>query len=1197
MNSITGGALNPITEVVSGESPYRSVEQTVLSADWREFPVPHQAIGRGHAEVALFPRAASRRWHAAVLIAALALKTAVAALPSGWGDTDVGSPGIAGAASYSNGVWTVAGGGTDIWDTSDQFNFLTNSLNGDGAVIARVTSQTDTDPWAQAGIMIRNDISADAPEVSLSITPGNTTDGPGNYIGFRTRYTAGATTYQTFLTGLAEPEYVRLSRSGSILTASYSSDGVNWTQLGMTQTVSMGTTVLAGLCVTAHNNTLISTGAFTGVYIVPGPQAGVPANLYNPYIGSHPFVWETTWPLPQLNVAGNALTPQMGWNSWFDVGDSIGPSESLITNTANALVSEGLAAAGYKTVTMDCTWIASGRGSRDSNGNLIVDTSRWPDGMKFVADYIHSKGLRMGGYSDIGSGGYGSPAQIGMYAWYQHDADQFASWGWDFIKIDDHGPGDFYAACNAVANNASGRPIVLSLSTPLVDGLQFAPRIANSFRVNNDISGLSGSVSWSSILWEFDTAQADWFAQAPGHFLDPDMLMVGFNGISDLEGRTTFNLWCILGAPLMIGTDVRPGGGAFPPAITATTINTLTNTEVIAVDQDPLCAVGVPVAGGTAIYVKPLGSFTSGQCAVLLFNRLSIAQNLMVNWNDLGLAAGNSASVRDLWAHQNLGSFTGSYTATNVPPHGSVMLKITGTFDWNHPRTYEAESAFNSFSGTAYYVPHNSNFSAGAYVTGAGFGATNSFQFNQVAAPSNGIYEVDVYYACAGKRSAQVSVNGGPATDFSFAATGSDIGNVGVLPVYLSLSTGNNTLKFGNLTNLAPNFDKIVVSRGTPSDLQAIGADGRVNLSWTAPASGVTFNVYRGTSSGTETLLASGLGTTNYTDTAVTNEVTYFYFVTEANPALGSESPPSTEVNAQSRYATTSLAFASAVLSNQPVAYWRLNEASGTTASDIMGGHNATYGSAVTLGVAGPQPADFLGFEVTNTAVQLANGVNNSWLAMPALNLNTNSVTFVTWIYPIGSQAAYTGLVFCRSGSTVAGMNLNSAGTDLGYTWNNDSGSWGWSSGVQPPANQWSLVALVVQPSSAIVYLVNTNGMQSATNFLTHPNQPFAGSGTIGTDTYSSTARIFNGVMDEVAVFRHALAAAQIRQLYDNGHQLSQVQVGLQQVGAGWNLSWPQGTLFQATNLTGPWSAITNAAAPFTVTPTNAAGFYRVLLK
>jgi Concanavalin A-like lectin/glucanases superfamily len=375
------------------------------------------------------------------------------------------------------------------------------------------------------------------------------------------------------------------------------------------------------------------------------------------------------------------------------------------------------------------------------------------------------------------------------------------------------------------------------------------------------------------------------------------------------------------------------------------------------------------------------------------------------------------------------------------------------------------------------------------------------------------------------------------------------------------------------------------------------GDNGSVSLSWSAPATGVTFNVYRGTSGGAETFLAGGLTTTNYTDTAVTNGVTYFYEVTEVNPALGGEGPPSIEASAEPRYATTSIAFASAITSNVPVAYWRLNETNGTTAVDSMGLFNATYGSGVEQGIAGPRPADFLGFEVTNNAAEFFNGANNSWLTMPALNLNTNTVTITAWIYPMGAQAAYTGLVFCRSGSTVAGMNLNSAGTDLGYTWNNDAGSWGWSSGVQPPPDQWSFVALVVQSSSATVYLINTNGLLTATNALSHPNQAFSGAGTIATDTYASTARVFNGVMDEVAVFNRVLTISQIEQLYANGHQLPQVQLGFGFSNTNLNLNWPQGTLQQSSNLTGPWFAVTNAAGTFTISPTNDSTFFRILLQ
>jgi len=167
----------------------------------------------------------------------------------------------------------------------------------------------------------------------------------------------------------------------------------------------------------------------------------------------------------------------------------------------------------------------------------------------------------------------------------------------------------------------------------------------------------------------------------------------------------------------------------------------------------------------------------------------------------------------------------------------------------------------------------------------------------------------------------------------------------------------------------------------------------------------------------------------------------------------------------------------------------------------------------------------------------------------------------------------------------------------VGYTWNDDQNTWGWSSGLPPPANQWSFVAVVVQPADTVVYLLNTNEELSATNIYPNPIRAFAGTGTIGTDAYASAARVFNGVLDEVAVFNYALTPAQIQQLYDYGYQLPQVQVGLQKAGAGLNLNWPQGTLFRSTNLSGPWSAVVNAASPLVVTPTNPAVFFRVLLR
>ena len=1114
--------------------------------------------------------------------------------PSGWGDQDIGSPALAGSASYTNGTWTVSGSGAGIGSTNDQFNFCSNRLSGDGVILARVLSQTGSEAMAQTGVMIRPDEDPSSAHASVLVTPGSN-------VLFRLRTVAAGTTTDTSISNVVAPVWLRLSRSGNTFTAGYSVNGVSWTQIGSSQTLSMGGAVLAGLAVAAHNDSLINTARVNNVLIVPGPQVGVPASLINPFTGQVPLAGQTTWPLPQLDIASNAPTPRMGWNSWFVAGDAIGPTESIIQSTADALVTNGLAAAGYNYVVMDCGWISTGRGSRDTNGNLILEATRWPNGLKAVADYVHAEGLLLGGYTDIGSTGYGSPAQIGGFAYYQQDADQFADWGWDFIKIDDHGPGDFYAAAWALTHNAAGRPIVVSFSTPQVDRLLFAPRIANSWRVANDISFTFGSVSWGAILTQFDIAQDDWYAQAPGRWNDPDMLTTGLSGITDTEGRSQFNMWAILGAPLMIGTDVRTTGGAYAPPLSAATLATLTNAEVIAVDQDPLGAVGRSIADN--VYAKPLGSFTSGQYAVLLLNRSSQTATMTVNWGQMGLVAGSSAAVRDLWAHQDLGAFVGSYTAPDIPSHGSMMLKVSGSFDWNKPRSYEAEWGYNTLSGTVYFVPHSPSFSASAFVTNVGLAEINSLQFNQVAAPSAGLYEADIYYACASNRTAQLSVNGGAPSILSFPATGGDT-RPGAIAAYVQLNAGENTLKFSNATDVAPNFDRIILSGGAPAGLIATGGDGQVQLTWSALAGAVSYNVYRGTISGGEsaTPLATGLNTPAYTDTAVTNGQVYYYTVTAFNPLLGGESPPSTEANAEPRFETTSTAYQTAILAAQPVAYWRLNETNGTTAYDQMGLRNGSYAANVALGRTGPRPPDFLGFDVTNTAAQFTNNLTNSWvIILSGLNLNTNTVTIAAWIYPNGGQADAAGIFFCRSGTTVAGLNYGSVGTSnaqtLGYTWNNLSGTWGWNSRLMPPMNQWSFVALVVQPASAILCLINTNGEESATNVLSHPNQAFATVSTIGTDAYARNARVFNGLIDEVAVFNHSLTPAQIQQLYANGHRLPQVEVGLQQAGGSLNLSWPQGTLFQSPCPCGPWIPVTGALSPCQTAPTNASMFYRVLLQ
>ena len=185
-------------------------------------------------------------------------------LTPGFTDSDIGSPADAGSASFDSftNTYTVKGGGADIWNASDQFNYDYQSLAGDGTIVARVDSVTDTNAWTKAGVMFRNDTTAGAANVAVLVTPGNG-------VTFQWRTTAGGSSSNVAVAGLEAVQWVKLVRAGSNFTAYYSLDGVNWTQIGSAETVTLGTTALAGLAVTAHDNTQLATATFDHVSINP----------------------------------------------------------------------------------------------------------------------------------------------------------------------------------------------------------------------------------------------------------------------------------------------------------------------------------------------------------------------------------------------------------------------------------------------------------------------------------------------------------------------------------------------------------------------------------------------------------------------------------------------------------------------------------------------------------------------------------------------------------------------------------------------------------------------------------------------------------------------------------------------------------------------------------------------------------------
>jgi alpha-galactosidase len=369
---------------------------------------------------------------------------------------------------------------------------------------------------------------------------------------------------------------------------------------------------------------------------------------------------------------GLAMTPPMGWNSWNKFGCNV--SEDLIKGMADAMVSSGMKDVGYQYIVIDDCWQVS----RDSNANIVADPKRFSSGIKALADYVHSKGLKFGIYSDAGSRTCaGRPGGLGHE--YQ-DALMYASWGVDYLKYDwcsttTQDAKASYANIRA-ALNATGRPIVLSICEwgthqPWLWGAEVG---GNLWRTTDDIQDRwggkqkwpNGSCCSNGVLSILDDQVGIYSYAGPGHWNDPDMLEVGNGGMTNNEDRSHFSLWCLLAAPLITGNDLR--------TMSPDTKAILTNREVIAVDQDPLGREGRRVwkEGDLEVWAKEM---KDGSRAVTLFNRGDAEQQIAVSWPQLGYPEHLSAAVRDLWAATDLGKFTGSFKAP-VASHGVVMVTV-----------------------------------------------------------------------------------------------------------------------------------------------------------------------------------------------------------------------------------------------------------------------------------------------------------------------------------------------------------------------------------------------------------------------------------------------------------------------------------------------------------------------------------------
>jgi alpha-galactosidase len=391
----------------------------------------------------------------------------------------------------------------------------------------------------------------------------------------------------------------------------------------------------------------------------------------------------TKKPVVAHNIQGQkfnqlALTPPMGWNSWNKFANNV--NEDLIRQTADAMAASGMKDAGFQYVNIDDCW----QGQRDSRGFIQANPKKFPSGMKALADYVHSKGLKLGIYSDAGAKTCGGlPASRGHE--YQ-DALTYAEWGVDYLKYDWcgcedlNGQGAYTTMRDAL--HAAGRPIVFSMcewgqNKPWL----WAKDVSHLWRTTGDIYNCFDCkidhktwYSWG-VLQILDMQQGLREYAGPGHWNDPDMLEVG-NGMSVNEDRAHFSMWCMLAAPLISGNDLRH--------MSKETLEILTNKEVIAADQDRLGIQGFKYStkDNIEIWFKPL---TDNAWAMCLLNRGTTPQKVTFDWNTEKVSDDFSKrdarfdtttyGLRDLWAKKGLGT-TKEPLNTEIPGHDVLMLRL-----------------------------------------------------------------------------------------------------------------------------------------------------------------------------------------------------------------------------------------------------------------------------------------------------------------------------------------------------------------------------------------------------------------------------------------------------------------------------------------------------------------------------------------
>ena len=526
--------------------------------------------------------------------------------------------------------------------------------------------------------------------------------------------------------------------------------------------------------------------------------------------------------------------PTMGWSSWNTYGINI--SDKLIREQADACVKKGLAQAGYQYINIDDGYFYR----RDpDDGHLLIHPTKFPDGLKPVADYIHSLGLKAGIYTDAGDntcasaqgGSGGDPWGMGSGIWEHEQQDMdfwFVDCGFDFIKIDYCGAQRLTeeglvtdeqqrytaiaAAMRAAAAKAGRDDLRLNICRWAYPGT-WAYDVADSWRTTGDIY-----CAWESVRSIVEQNIPLSAFCRDGHYNDMDMLEVG-RGLTEEEDRTHFALWCIMASPLLIGCDMRN--------ISASALKLLTNPELIALNQDSLHLQAYPAAYDGKVYtlVKDIETLQGTTRAVALYNPTDYKQTATLDFADIDLAG--TIRMRDVISRTDLSDVTEGTFSVSLPPHATRVYRVEG--QWRTERTnYEAECAWLSdFSKTgksdvAGYAKLNT--CSGGYKIGwLGKRPENDLQWQDVYIYEAGKYRMTIYFLSKEDRTIYYQVNGDKAR--TLTVNSGEWDKVASRVVAIDLKEGWNTIRLYNDKNWMPDIDRMTLKRTTASSIDTPMAD------------------------------------------------------------------------------------------------------------------------------------------------------------------------------------------------------------------------------------------------------------------------------------------------------------------------------------------------------------------------------------